>query len=182
MTDDKKSPLLGLEYQSVFTLYSFDGKRAADVLKFENGETYLDEKEWVEGTTFANRHSGRLVGPFPSPEDAERFIVKTPWFCGDAAKGRPPLFYVDFNELMEFDVVLLSATDWKRDADGNDVYLSEGLAISIYSDDVGEDGKPDNLVADGVVIPNKYTGSFPHVRWCCRISSPGIRHQSDFTR
>jgi hypothetical protein len=95
--------------------------------------------------------------------------------------GERPLFYVDFNELMEFDVVLLSQTDTKKDAHGNDVHLTEGLPIAIYSDDVGEDGKPDNLVAEGVVIPNKYTGSFPHVRWCCRISNRGIRHQSDLT-
>ena len=82
MTDDEKSPIAGLEYQSVFTLFSADGKRAAEVLEFENGETYLSELEWVEDTTFTNRHSGRLVGPFPSPLDAERFIVGTPWFCG----------------------------------------------------------------------------------------------------
>ena len=77
-----KSPLQGQEYRSSFTLYSADGKRAADVLEFGNGETYLDEQEWVEGTTFKNRHSGRLVGPFASPADAKNFIVATPWFRG----------------------------------------------------------------------------------------------------
>ena len=75
--------------------------------------------------------------------------------------GERSLFYVDFNKLVEFDVVLLSQTDTKKDVHGNDVYLTEGLPIAIYSDDVGEDGKLDNLVAEGVVIPNKYTGSFP---------------------
>jgi hypothetical protein len=49
-----KSPIQGQEYRSAFTLYSEDGKRAADVLEFRNGETYLDEQEWVEGTTFKN--------------------------------------------------------------------------------------------------------------------------------
>jgi hypothetical protein len=29
----------------VFTLYSADGKRAAEVLEFRNGETYLDEQD-----------------------------------------------------------------------------------------------------------------------------------------
>jgi hypothetical protein len=53
-----KSPIQGQEYRRAFTLYSEDGKRAADVLEFSNGETYLDEQEWVEGTTFKNRHSG----------------------------------------------------------------------------------------------------------------------------
>lgn len=77
-----KSPIQGQEYRSVFTLYSEDGKRAAHVLEFGNGETYLDEREWVEGTTFKNRHSGRLVGPFASPTDAERFIVATARFRG----------------------------------------------------------------------------------------------------
>jgi hypothetical protein len=77
-----KSSLQGQEYRSAFTLYSKDGKRAAEVLEFRNGETYLDEQEWFEGTTFKNRHSGSLVGPFASPEDAEKFIVATSWFRG----------------------------------------------------------------------------------------------------
>lgn len=77
-----QSSLQGLEYRSAFTLYSVDGKRAAAVLEFRIGETYLDEQEWLEGTTFMNRHSGSLVGPFASPEDAEKFIVATSWFRG----------------------------------------------------------------------------------------------------
>jgi hypothetical protein len=82
-----KSRLKGLEYRSAFQLYSADGKRAVDVLEFRNGETYLDEQEWVEGTTFKNRHSGSLVGPFASPSDAEKFIVATPWFHGSDASA-----------------------------------------------------------------------------------------------
>jgi len=74
--------LVGNCYQVNKTLYSFDGKRAAELREFSNGETYLLESEWVEGTTFAERHSGQLVGPFASPLDAERFIVATPWFGG----------------------------------------------------------------------------------------------------
>jgi hypothetical protein len=79
-----KFPAEGREYRSAFKLYSEDGKRAVDVLEFGNGETYLDEQEWVEGTTFKNRHSGKLVGPFASPADAEKFIVATCWFRGGA--------------------------------------------------------------------------------------------------
>ena len=77
-----KSPIQGQEYRSVFKLYSADTKREVEVLEFLNGETYLDEREWVEGTTYKNRHSGSLVGPFASPEDAEKFIVATRWFTG----------------------------------------------------------------------------------------------------
>jgi hypothetical protein len=79
-----KPSLLGQQYRSAFKLYSVDGKRAVDVLEFHHGEIYLDEQEWVEGTTFKNRHSGRLVGPFASPADGESFIVGTSWFSGRA--------------------------------------------------------------------------------------------------
>ena len=66
----------------MFSLYSADGKRAAYVMDFGDGEVYLDEQEVGDGPTFHNRHSGRLVGPFKSPIDAEKFVVATPWFCG----------------------------------------------------------------------------------------------------
>ena len=77
-----RSPLHGLEYRVAFKLYSQDAKREVEVLEFRNGETYLREREWVKGTTFIDRHSGNVVGPFASPEDAEKFIVATPWFTG----------------------------------------------------------------------------------------------------
>ena len=74
--------LSGTQYRVTCTLYSKDGKRCAEVREFSNGETYLLESEWVEGTTFAERHAGRLVGPFATPTAAEHFVVATPWFNG----------------------------------------------------------------------------------------------------
>jgi hypothetical protein len=76
------SRLHGLNYGVAFKLYSKDGKREVEVREFGKGETYLVEREWVEGTTFNDRHSGSMVGPFASPEDAEKFIVATAWFVG----------------------------------------------------------------------------------------------------
>jgi hypothetical protein len=78
---DKES-LAGSEYRVAFNLYSQDGKREVEVRELRSGQTYLAEREWVEGTTFKDRHSGRMVGPFASVEEAERFIVQTPWFRG----------------------------------------------------------------------------------------------------
>lgn len=81
-----RSPSLhGLEYQVAFSLYSEDGKREVEVREFSNGEIYVVEREWVEGTTFEDRHGGSMVGPFPSPTAAETFSVGTRWFTGSGA-------------------------------------------------------------------------------------------------
>ncbi len=78
----RRSSIAGMEYRVNRTLYSADGKRAAEVREFANGKTYLLESEWAEGTAFRPRHSGAVVGPFNSPEQAEQFIVTTEWFIG----------------------------------------------------------------------------------------------------
>lgn len=76
------SRLRGRKYRVAFTLYSRDGRREVEVLEFDNGETYLVERECLDGMTFADRHAGKMVGPFESPQSAEKFIVTTDWFCG----------------------------------------------------------------------------------------------------
>jgi hypothetical protein len=78
-----KTSINGMMYEVTFTIYSNDGKRSAEIRRFDNGETYLAEGEWIKGTTFKHRRGGRLVGPFASPALAERFIVATPWFNGE---------------------------------------------------------------------------------------------------
>lgn len=42
--------------------------------------------------------------------------------------------YVDLNELVEENIVLLSKDDWKTDTNGKQVRLEEGMPISLYSD------------------------------------------------
>jgi hypothetical protein len=74
--------LEGQEFRVAFNLYSSDGRREVEVREFRSGQTYLVERDLVEGTTFKDRHDGRMVGPFASPEVAEKFIVATAWFCG----------------------------------------------------------------------------------------------------
>lgn len=69
-------------YQITSTLYSADGKRFAQILNFDSGETYLIESDWVAGTAFKERHGGNPVGPFTSSKEAEPFIVATRWFNG----------------------------------------------------------------------------------------------------
>ena len=72
----------GAMYRVAATLYSRDGKRSAEIREFDNGETYLLESEWLEGTKFRERHDGKMVGPFRSPKHAKQFIVTTAWFTG----------------------------------------------------------------------------------------------------
>lgn len=81
----RSPPLDGLEYQVAFNLYSEDGKREVEVREFSNGETYVVEREWIEGDTFEDRHGGSMVGPFASPTAAETFSIGTRWFTGSEA-------------------------------------------------------------------------------------------------
>ncbi|MCL1992642.1 MAG: hypothetical protein FWG66_06825 [Spirochaetes bacterium] len=92
--------------------------------------------------------------------------------------------YVDFNEMVTPDIVLLSKGDCKADSGGNIHRFYEGMSVSIYSDDVGEDGAIDNLIADGTAIQYDLSaGGFPPnwacVKWCCKINEKGIMHESD---
>jgi hypothetical protein len=80
-----KSPIAGMLHRSKCILFSTDGQRSAEILEFANGEFYIRESELTEGSTFQDRHSGSVVGPFTSAKAAEQFIVATSWFKGMAA-------------------------------------------------------------------------------------------------
>lgn len=87
--------------------------------------------------------------------------------------------YVDFNEMIEDDLVLLSQTDFKKDSMGNMVELTEGLKVKIYMSDSDEFGIEDNLIAEGTVELNTYGGWTQAAKWNCRIDINGIYHESD---
>jgi hypothetical protein len=93
--------------------------------------------------------------------------------------GRPRL-HVDFNEMLDSDLVPLSRSDVKRDAEGALIELWECLPIEIFSDDVDDAGTSDELVAQGVVEQNHSRSRWAkEVKWCCRIGPDGIRHRSE---
>lgn len=89
-----------------------------------------------------------------------------------------PLFCVDFNEMVDDDMVLLSADDTKVDESGAIVHLHVGMLVNIYMNDLDEHGNADDLVASGVVVRNTHDGWSSHVRWCCRIDCNGVRQRS----
>jgi len=88
--------------------------------------------------------------------------------------------YVDLNEMVTSDIVLLSKNDTKVDSGGNTVTFYDGMAVSIYTDDIDENGNPDNLIAEGRAIKydlSNYKG-WEHVKWCCKIDENGIIEES----
>lgn len=90
-----------------------------------------------------------------------------------------PLIYVDFNEMLDRDLVLLSRGDTKRDVRSQTVEMQEGVPVTIYMDDPDINENSSYLVADGVIERNQDKGWSKYVLWCCRIDSKGIRHQSE---
>ncbi len=91
----------------------------------------------------------------------------------------PARIRVDFNEMLEPDLVLLSRADSCTDSNGTTIELSEGLDVQLYEVDLGEDGRPDCLIADGTVEQNRSGVAWARqAKWCCRIDGNGIRHQS----
>jgi hypothetical protein len=45
-----------------------------------------------------------------------------------------PRLYVDFNEMADTDLVLLSKGDTKVDSSGQTVHLEEGMLVHVYMD------------------------------------------------
>jgi hypothetical protein len=84
-----------------------------------------------------------------------------------------PRLRVDFNEMLEEDLVLLSTTNERKDSEGNIIKLSEGKVVSLYEFNKYDDGESEYLLAEGVVVPNLIQKN-PVVIWCCRINKEGI--------
>lgn len=90
--------------------------------------------------------------------------------------------YVDFNEMVEEDLVPLSNTDFKNDSKGNRIELKEGLKVKLYSNDLCSCNETDNLIADGIVELNPHSNSPFTMKWNCRIDKKGINNESQRTK
>ena len=82
-------------------------------------------------------------------------------------------FCVDFNEMLESDLLMLSQTDLRQNIHGQPVLLHEGLAVEVQEESLYTDGSHELLHASGVVEANR-TGTWTHVKWCCRLDADGI--------
>lgn len=65
-----------------------------------------------------------------------------------------PRFRIDFNEMVEPDLVLLSQADVRLDVNGLPDRLVKGMQIEVIEDDADIDETPGFLVASGTAEPN----------------------------
>lgn len=90
-----------------------------------------------------------------------------------------PRLYVDFNEMLADNLVLLAKNDEKTDSEGTVIVFSEGLAVHVFMDDPDKEGKVDFLVADGVCKRNLNSDWSRVAKWTCEIDCKGIRQLSE---
>ena len=92
--------------------------------------------------------------------------------------------YVDLNEMVTDDIVLLSKGDTKVDSMGSIITFYEGMPVSLYSDDASDSGEIDNLIFEGTAIKydlERYP-EWRHVKWCARIDWNSLMHESDMNQ
>ena len=84
-----------------------------------------------------------------------------------------PRIKVDFNELMEPDLVLISQTDERTDSEGHIIKLFSGAFVYLYEYNKYDDGEEEYLLAEGIVELNDKLMN-KHAKWSCRINDKGI--------
>lgn len=89
--------------------------------------------------------------------------------------------YIDLNEMVTEDIVLLSRDDAKVDSRGELVTFYEGMPVSVYSDDASDAGEWDPLLGEGVALRYDLRAypQWKHVRWCLRLNWKSLVHASE---
>lgn len=84
-----------------------------------------------------------------------------------------PRVYADFQNLDDDNCLRLTCTGTQRDLQRQALELHEGMTLTLYTDDATDDGRPDELFADGVVHFNEAENC-----WVAAIDWQAIRHAS----
>lgn len=85
-----------------------------------------------------------------------------------------PKVYADFHNADSRGRVRLNCIGTLEDLAQQGVELREGLALTLYADDLDDRGRPDELLAEGVV-----SFSAEEHCWVAAIDWAAIRHASD---
>ena len=90
----------------------------------------------------------------------------------------PPRIYADFQNLDDSNRLRLTCAGTAHDLERLGLQLREGLTLTLYTDDEGDAGRPDELRADGVVHYDVEQRC-----WVAAIDWSALRHASeDFAR
>lgn len=84
----------------------------------------------------------------------------------------------DFNGVFG-DLLCLSHSDTCADERGALIELRPGLVLTAYEDDQDERGRPDKLLATGVVEPSPDWLQCNASRWVLRLDERRVYHESD---
>jgi hypothetical protein len=85
-----------------------------------------------------------------------------------------PRVYADFQNLDDFNRLRLTCAGTRDDLARQNIQLHEGLVLTFYTDDADEAGRPDELLADGVVRRNTAEQC-----WVAEVDWNALRHASD---
>jgi hypothetical protein len=85
-----------------------------------------------------------------------------------------PRVYADFQNLDDENRLRLTCAGTRRDLERQGIELREGMALTLYSDDANDRGKPDELLAEGVVHYDDAEKC-----WVAAIDWNAIRHASE---
>jgi hypothetical protein len=82
--------------------------------------------------------------------------------------------YADFQNLDNENRLRLTCSGTLRDLARQKIQLRDGLVLTFYMDDADDDGKPDQLLAEGTVHFNEQEAC-----WVAAINWSARRHASD---
>jgi hypothetical protein len=85
-----------------------------------------------------------------------------------------PRIYADFHNADSQGRIRLNCIGTMEDLAQQQVALGEGLAVTLYSDDLDDKGQFDELLVDGIV-----SFSAEEHCWVARIDWAAVRHASD---
>ena len=94
------------------------------------------------------------------------------------SESSPIRLHADFNGLFS-QFLCLSHKETCLGENGENVTVHEGMIATAFDEDVDDDGKPDNLVASGIVERSPAWLRCRGSRWVLRIDQNGVRHESD---
>ena len=87
------------------------------------------------------------------------------------AKSR---IYADFHNADARRRLRLNCVGTAEDLSRQTITLRDGMAVTLYSDDLTDNGQPDELIVDGIV-----SFSAEENCWIAMIDWPAIHHASD---